>query len=99
MQCYCVTRGALAKRPHPLEQIEKIYWLINFTIYKKNTNIYIFLIRRKGAEETQGAFTPDVNEALSASDLHGKSMQRHDRHPAARFVLMRWHELKNLQFG
>ncbi len=36
----------------------------------------------------QGAFTPDVNEALSGSDLHVKSMQRRE---------MR--ELKNLNFG
>ncbi len=35
-----------------------------------------------------GAFTPDANEALSASDLHVKSMQRRARHPAARFVRM-----------
>ncbi len=26
----------------------------------------------------KGAFTPDANEALSASDLHVKSMQRRD---------------------
>lgn len=30
-----------------------------------------------------GAFSPDANEALKASDLHVKSMQRRDRHPEA----------------
>ncbi|XP_059405280.1 E3 ubiquitin-protein ligase CHFR-like [Carassius carassius] len=29
--------------------------------------------------ESNGAFTPDANEVLNASDLHFKSMQRHDR--------------------
>ncbi|XP_026104432.1 E3 ubiquitin-protein ligase CHFR-like [Carassius auratus] len=29
--------------------------------------------------ESYGAFTPDANEALNVSDLHFKSMQRHDR--------------------
>ncbi len=29
-------------------------------------------------EQTKGAFTPDANEALSASDLHVKSMQRRE---------------------
>ncbi len=32
---------------------------------------------------SNGAFTPDANEALSVSGLHVKSMQRHDRHNAA----------------
>ncbi len=44
-------------------------------------------------EKRKGAFTPDANEALSASDLHVKSMQRHDRHSAARFARMRRREL------
>ncbi len=30
-------------------------------------------------EWTEGAFTPDANEALRANDLHDKSMQRRDR--------------------
>ncbi len=30
-------------------------------------------------EKYEGAFTPDANEALSANDLHVKTMQRRDR--------------------
>ncbi len=34
--------------------------------------------RRLNPPRPKGAFTPDANEALSASDLHVKSMQRRE---------------------
>ncbi len=48
---------------------------------------------------SNGAFTPDANEALSAYDLHVKSMQRRDRHPAARFAQMRWREWRDANWA
>ncbi len=42
--------------------------------------------QHKRQTHSYGAFTPDANEALSASDLHVKSMQRHNRHPAGLYV-------------
>ncbi len=41
---------------------------------------------RQVRRDSRGAFTPDANEVLSASDLPVKSMQRRDRHPVAQFA-------------
>ncbi len=47
---------------------------------------------RQVRRDSPGVFTPDTNEALSASDLHVKLMQIHDRHPEAQFAWMTWCE-------
>ncbi len=52
-------------------------------LIRKGSIKYCLLLLWARLKISYGAFTPDANEALSVSDLHVKSMQRRDRHPAA----------------
>ncbi len=67
------------------------------------------LQRKERESPSQGAFTPDANDANRANDLHVKSMQRRERQScgAIHAIMARIEcffarierELKNLPFG
>ncbi len=59
-------------------------------VVKKKKEWWVFVKcepKSSQLKEPKGAFTPDVNEALHANDLHVKSMQRRNRQSCANLFI------------